>query len=148
MPEIRREARIAAPPEQVFDVVADVERYPEFLGDVRAVRRTGDLIEMTVQGGPLELRFTNRARFDRPSAITLDLVSGPFKTMHARWTFEPAEGGTRVTYLADFDLALKVPGAGRMVAAALAANAERTVEAFRRRIEAAEQRHDDVGGSR
>lgn len=135
MTEISREARIAAPPELVYDVVAAVERYPEFLSDVRSVRRQGDLVEMTVQAGPVELTFTNRAAFDRPRAIELDLVKGPFKAMRARWSFEPSAGGTLVRYHASFDLALKVPGAGRVVGAAMAANAERTVEAFRDRAE-------------
>ena len=136
MAEIVREALVAAAPEVVFDVVADVERYPDFLPDVKSVRREADRVTMTVQAGPIELRFTNRARFDRPRAIDLDLVEGPFKTMRARWSFEPAPGGTRVRYQAQFELALNLPGAGRIAAAALAANADRTVQAFRQQAEA------------
>ncbi len=146
MNRIVREAFVAAPPGIAFDVVAAVERYPEFLGDVKAVRRTGDIVEMTVQAGPLELTFANRARFDRPRRIDLDLVRGPFKAMQAAWQFTPEAGGTRVRYEAAFELALKVPGAGRVVAAALAANAERTVEAFRQRAEAAARQQTDVSG--
>ena len=136
MTEFAREARVAAPPATVYAIVADVESYPGFLSDVRAVRRTGDLVEMTVQAGPLELTFVNRVRFEPPSAIHLDLVRGPFKTMSAVWRFTPLGAGALVRYEARFELALRVPGAGRVVAAAIAANAERTVDAFRRQAEA------------
>src|SRR5262245_47409311 len=105
MARIVEEALVAAPPEVMFDIVAAVERYPEFLPDVKRVTRDGDRVEMVLQAGPIEIGFTSRARFDRPRQIHLALVKGPFKTMHARWDFVPADGGTRVRYEADFELA-------------------------------------------
>ncbi|GIW07057.1 MAG: ubiquinone-binding protein [Dehalococcoidia bacterium] len=134
MPELVEEVVLTAPVEDVYQVVADVERYPDFLPDVKAVRRQGDLIEMTVQAGPLELTWVHRADFVENREIRLTLVRGPFRRLDGRWTFTPVEDGTHVTYRTVWELDLPLPGAGFVVSRALKANVEGTVRAFVNRI--------------
>lgn len=134
MPELLEEVILTAPVEEVYPVVADVERYPEFLPDVKAVRREGDLVEMTVQAGPLELTWVHRAEFVENREIRLTLVRGPFRRLDGRWSFTPVDGGTLVTYRTAWDLNLPLPGAGLIVSRALKANLEGTIRAFVRRI--------------
>src|SRR6266508_437385 len=83
---------IAAPVELVYEVVADVERYPQFLSDVSAVDRKGDIIGMAVSAGPLSMRLVTSARFDPPRAIDLEQVQGPFRRFHGRRSEERRVG--------------------------------------------------------
>lgn len=106
MATLALDARIDAPVDLVYGVVADVERYPDFLPDVaRAVRRD-DLVSMTLRMGLVPVTLVTRARFTPPLAIDLAQVEGPFRRFDARWTFTPDGGGTRVDYRADYQLPL------------------------------------------
>jgi len=136
MPELREQVVVAAPVEQVYRVVADVDAYPRFLPGVRAVRRQGDLVEMTVQVGPLELTWTHRAEFEENRAIRLRLVQGPFRRLDGCWTFTPTPEGTLATYHTIWELDLPIPGARLAVSQALKANLQRTIRAFAERIQA------------
>ncbi|MCS6802981.1 MAG: SRPBCC family protein [Chloroflexota bacterium] len=134
MPELYQEVIVTAPVDEVYPVVAEVEKYPEFLPDVKTVRREGDLVEMTVQAGPLELTWVHHATFVDNREIRLTLVRGPFRRLDGCWTFTPVEGGTRVSYRTVWDLDLPLPGASLLVARALKANIDGTIRAFARRI--------------
>jgi coenzyme Q-binding protein COQ10 len=95
-------------PEQLFDLVADVKRYDEFLPWVTAVRiRSSTESELTadliVGFGAFKERFTSRVRMDRPHRIEVDYLEGPLKYLHNEWRFEPAAGGnTTVHFSVDF----------------------------------------------
>jgi ribosome-associated toxin RatA of RatAB toxin-antitoxin module len=134
---------VDAPIHDVYTVVADVESYPGFLPGVRRVRRNGDLVEMTVQAGPLELTWTHRATFVEDEKIVLKLVQGPFKKLDGLWSFEDLGGKTAVRYLTDWDLSLTVPGATYFVQRALTANVGQTMSAFKRRIEGLHRQERD-----
>ena len=94
--------------EQMFDLVADVGRYQEFLPWVVATRiRQRDersiLADLIVGFGPLRETFTSRVALDRPRAIDVDYVDGPLKQLHNSWTFKPDEqGGCLVDFTVDF----------------------------------------------
>lgn len=132
---IEKTGEIDAPVAKVYQVVADVEKYPEFLPGVsKVVRLAGDIVEMTVSLGPIEVSWKSKAIFDPYESIVIDLVEGPFRQMDVKWEFTPQGDKTRVRYATDFELNLRVPGLSRIVAKAIAANTDATMRAFRRRV--------------
>ena len=88
-----RETRaIARSPEYLYDIVADVERYPEFLPLVSAARiisRHEDTYEteQSLALGLLTHRFRTRTKLDRPRAITVISEDRSFSRFHIRWNF-------------------------------------------------------------
>ncbi len=93
--------------EQMFDLVADVRRYPEFLPWVTAMRVRADgpaetLADMIVGFKSLRETFTSRVRKQRPEAITVDYVEGPLKFLRNEWRFRPEAGGCAVEFSVDF----------------------------------------------
>jgi ribosome-associated toxin RatA of RatAB toxin-antitoxin module len=100
--EVRRSALVTFSPEQMFDLVVDVERYPQFLPWVAGAelheKTDRDLLaSMEMQRAGVRERFTTRNTFERPSMMTLRLVSGPFRLLEGRWSFTPiGDAGTRI----------------------------------------------------
>jgi coenzyme Q-binding protein COQ10 len=97
-------------PAQLFDLVADVERYPEFIPwmiTTRVHRRTDRFIltDLTIGTGFLRKQFSTEARLDRPHLITISSYDPMFKRFEQKWTFKPmTEAGTDVEYRVDFEL--------------------------------------------
>ncbi|MEO6225030.1 MAG: type II toxin-antitoxin system RatA family toxin [Sphingomicrobium sp.] len=95
-------------PEQLFDLVADVGRYSEFLPWVVAVRvrssnETEAVADLVVGFNAFKERFTSRVVKQRPTQICVDYVEGPLKFLHNEWRFERADdGGTEVHFSVDF----------------------------------------------
>lgn len=95
-------------PEQLFDLVADVEHYDEFLPWVVAVRVTSSsetetVADLVVGFNAFKERFTSRVSKQRPSRILVDYIEGPLKYLKNEWRFEPAaDGGTEVHFSVDF----------------------------------------------
>ncbi len=79
-------------PEQMFDLVADVKRYPEFLPWVAATRIRSDsdalmVADLVVGFKAIKETFTSRVRKRRPREIVVDYIEGPLKYLHNSWTF-------------------------------------------------------------
>lgn len=97
--------------EQMFALVADVERYPEFLPWVAALRirsREGDVFTADVLAafGALREKFTSRVALDRAAkTIVAEYIDGPFHHLKNRWHFAQREDGCEVEF--DIDFALK-----------------------------------------
>lgn len=94
-------------PEQLFDLVADVGRYQEFLPWVAAVRirldsETETLADLVVGFKALKETFTSRVHKTRPTEIEIDYIEGPLKHLHNSWTFRAAPGGTEIDFCVDF----------------------------------------------
>ena len=95
-------------PEQMFDLVADVARYDEFLPWVSAVRvrsssETEMVADLIVGFNAFKERFTSRVTKSKPSHITVDYIEGPLKYLKNEWRFDAApEGGTNVCFSVDF----------------------------------------------
>lgn len=108
MPRHTESRELAYTPEQMFDLVADVARYDEFLPWVIAtrVRRDGDtemVADMVVGFKALRERFTSRIEKQRPDRIDVDYIEGPLKFLHNSWKFRPdGEGGCIVDFCVDF----------------------------------------------
>ena len=94
-------------PAQLFDLVVDVEQYPDFLPWVIAARVTGRrdqtmLVEMTMGTSLLHKQFTTVALLDRPHRMEINSYDPIFERFEQIWTFEPAaDGGTNVEYRVD-----------------------------------------------
>ena len=95
-------------PEQLFDLVADVARYDEFLPWVVAVRIRSSseqetIADLVVGFSAFKERFTSRVVKDRPDRICVDYVEGPLKYLHNEWEFQrAADGGTDLHFSVDF----------------------------------------------
>jgi coenzyme Q-binding protein COQ10 len=94
----KRRARHSAP--QMFDLVADVERYPEFVPLCKALKirqRTPNadgteviVADMTVSFKLVQESFTSKVTLDRTNLkILVEYLRGPFSNLENRWTFEP-----------------------------------------------------------
>jgi coenzyme Q-binding protein COQ10 len=92
----------------MFDLVADVRRYQEFLPWVAATRIRSDsetlmTADLVVGFKSLKETFTSRVTKDRPRSITVEYVEGPLKYLKNDWTFAPdGQGGTDVDFCVDF----------------------------------------------
>ena len=108
MPRHTEKRLLPYTPEQLFDLVADVGRYQEFLPWVAATRiRSDSATEMTadlvVGFRALKETFTSRVRKSRPREIVIDYVEGPLKYLHNEWKFDRAgDGGTDLCFSVDF----------------------------------------------
>ena len=97
-------------PAQLFDLVADVERYPEFIPwmiTTRVRRRTDRFIltDLTIGAGFLRKQFSTEARLDRPHLMTISSHDPMFKRFEQKWTFkQTTEAWTDVEYRVDFEL--------------------------------------------
>ena len=108
MPRHSETRHLPYTPEQLFELVADVEHYDEFLPWVVAVRvrsssETETIADLVVGFSAFKERFTSRVLKERPERITVDYIEGPLKHLHNEWRFEPATGGgTNVHFSVDF----------------------------------------------
>jgi coenzyme Q-binding protein COQ10 len=95
-------------PEQMFDLVADVARYPEFLPWVSAIRvrsnsDTQMVADMIVGFKGLRETFTSKVEKARPERIRVDYLEGPLKHLNNDWKFRPdGKGGCLVDFSVDF----------------------------------------------
>jgi coenzyme Q-binding protein COQ10 len=108
MPRHSETRHLPYTPEQLFDMVADVARYDEFLPWVVAVRVRSSseretVADLVVGFNAFKERFTSRVVKERPGRICVDYVEGPLKYLHNEWKFDPATGGgTNVGFSVDF----------------------------------------------
>lgn len=103
MPSFETTRRVPYTPEQMFDLVADVEQYPRFFPLCEALRvRTrerkgdGELLVAAMDIGYRAIRetITSRVALERRHlAVRVELVDGPFRHLENRWRFEEAPGG-------------------------------------------------------
>ncbi|HEX8641946.1 MAG TPA: type II toxin-antitoxin system RatA family toxin [Allosphingosinicella sp.] len=108
MPRHSEQRNLPYMPEQLFDLVADVKSYHEFLPWVAAVRvrsnsETDMVADLVVGFRAIKETFTSRVRKRRPSEIVIDYIEGPLKYLHNSWKFEPdGRGGTNIAFCVDF----------------------------------------------
>ena len=111
MRQIYRHALVPFTAEQMYTLVDDVSRYPEFLPWCRKAeeleRTPSEVVaSLEVHKGALHARFTTRNRVQPPEAIILQLVDGPFRTLSGAWRFSPiADKGSRVSLQLQFAFA-------------------------------------------
>ena len=140
MPRHSEKRTLPYSPDQLFDLVADVKRYPEFLPWVAATRIRSDsetlmIADLAVGFKSLKETFTSRVTKQRPRKILVEYVEGPLKYLKNDWEFEPdGRGGTRLGFCVDFAFKSRVfeAIAGQMFDRAL----RRMIAAFEARAHA------------
>ena len=149
MPRFSSKRRVRHTAPQMFDLVADVERYPEFVPLCQSLKirqrmpkEDGTEIivaDMTVSFKLVRESFTSRVTLDRPKlTILVEYLQGPFSRMQNRWSFKPAgEAACDVEFFIDYEFKSRMLGMlmGSMFDVA-----------FRRFASAFEQRADRVYG--
>ncbi len=111
MPGIRETRRLPWTAEQMFDLVADVARYGEFLPWVVATRIKSDsetemVADMLVGFNALREKFTSRVEKqrpgDQPGRIKVHYVDGPMRDLDNVWEFRSTEDGCEIEFLVSF----------------------------------------------
>ncbi|SJZ48347.1 coenzyme Q-binding protein COQ10 [Enhydrobacter aerosaccus] len=100
-------------PRQLFDLVADVPRYPEFLPwctAARVRRHEGPNVEtdeLAIGFGPFHEKFVSRVVLtpDDPAGLRIETVGveGPFRSLSSRWLFQPHPSGTLIDFSLEFE---------------------------------------------
>ena len=127
-------------PEQMFDLVADIDRYPEFLPwclDANVWERNENevLADLVIGYGPVREKFTSRVTLERPGHIHVEYLKGPMKHLSNHWRFiENGDGGTTIDFFLDFEF--KSPLMQRVVGMLFQEAVRRMVAAFEARARA------------
>lgn len=100
-------------PEQLFDLVADVGKYPQFLpwcvgARVRSHSDCQLVADLTIGFGPFRESFTSRVTLDRPHRVKVKYENGPFRYLNNQWDFKPHPGGTEVSFFVDFEFRSRI----------------------------------------
>ncbi len=125
-------------PKAMFDIVADLEGYPRFIANCKAMDVRPDpaargkdvrLAKMTLSFGPITQAYTSRVTVD-PEALTIaaKAVDGPFAYLDSVWSFEPEGQGTRVRFEIDFKISNPLIAA--VAEPAFAAKQDEIIQAF------------------
>jgi coenzyme Q-binding protein COQ10 len=149
MPRYSNKRRVQHRAEQMFDLVADVERYPEFVPlcqslKIRQRKPKPDgtevvVADMTVSFKLVRETFTSQITLDRPNLkILVEYLKGPFSSLENRWTFEPRGEG-----VCDVGFNIAYEFRSRMLAMLMGAMFD---TAFSRFSAAFEKRADQVYG--
>ncbi|RAI36892.1 type II toxin-antitoxin system RatA family toxin [Rhodoplanes serenus] len=150
MPRFRARRRVRHAADEMFDLVADMDSYPEFVPlctgmKVRGRTSVGEGVEvaiarMTVSYKVFHEHFTTRVTMDRPAlTITVDYLEGPLKVLSNRWSFRPLDdGSSEVEFYIDYEFK------SRMLSTLMGAVFD---AAFRKFASAFEARADVVYGT-
>jgi ribosome-associated toxin RatA of RatAB toxin-antitoxin module len=109
MQEVERSALVTYTPAQMFALVNDVARYPEFLpwcvgARVEEVSDVERIAALKVARGVLQTEFTTRNTLQPDAQIHMQLVHGPFRNLVGEWRFEPiGTRGSRVHFRIEFE---------------------------------------------
>lgn len=129
-------------PEQMFDLVADIGKYPQFLpwcvgSKVKSRSPAEEVADLTIGFGPFRESFTSRVVLDRPGQVRVRYENGPFRYLNNQWKFTPDPRGCRVDFFVEFEFS------SRMLQAAIGVVFN---EAVRRMVKAFLKRAQDVYG--
>jgi coenzyme Q-binding protein COQ10 len=122
MPQFSTTRRVRHSAADMFDLVADVERYPQFVPMCQALavrRRTAEsdgrevvIADMTIAYKFVRETFTSRVTLDRPKLeILVEYLEGPFRTMNNRWRFRlTGEHACEVEFFIDYEFRSRTLG--------------------------------------
>jgi coenzyme Q-binding protein COQ10 len=100
-------------PAQMFDLVADVSAYPEFLPwciGVRVRKREGNVItaDLVIGFKMFREQFSSRVTLDRPRRIDVQYIQGPMKHLNNHWLFAPHPDGVEIDFYVDFEFRSRI----------------------------------------
>jgi coenzyme Q-binding protein COQ10 len=136
MPTHAEERVLPYTPKQLFDLVADIERYPEFLPwcvGARIRERRPDLVvaDLIIGFRMFRERFTSRVSLSPPGRIDVNYAEGPFRYLSNHWTFTSVAGGCRVGFFVDFEFKSRL--LQRLIEVLFSEAVRRMVGAFEKR---------------
>jgi len=114
MTQVDRSALVLHTAEQMFDLVNDVESYPQFLpwcSGTTLIESTDETMQasLKVAKAGLKYSFTTRNELKRPEMIRIELVEGPFSSLSGLWTFKPlSDEACKVSLSMQFDFSGKL----------------------------------------
>lgn len=135
----RENRQLPYTPRQMFDLVADVERYPEFLPWIVALRvqernAQNIIADMIVRFGILRETFTSHVSLTPYRHIQVQYLNGPLRSLNTDWFFNDDEaGGCHLHFAVSFEF--KSQALERLARATLGGGARRIAEAFEKRAE-------------
>jgi len=135
--KIERSALLEYPAEYIYDLVNDIEAYPEFLKDCKSARiieHEDDFMvaELILKKAGLELAFTTRNTLEAGEKISLSLVEGPFKNFSGYWEFTSlGADASRVSITLDFEI--KNSLASRLLGKLLESVVNELIDSFSKR---------------
>lgn len=144
MPGIRETRRLPYSAAQMFDLVADVKRYPEFLPWVIATRVRSDsetemVADMVVGFKAIREKFTSRVEKERPGWLRVHYMDGPLRDLDNKWQFaDIGPGECEIDFCVDFTF--RNPVFERLAG-------QYFDRAFRKLVSAFEARADQLYGS-
>ena len=108
MRRIERSALLPYPATDVYDLVNDVERYPQYLKWCKAAEiiESGDglmVAALTLAGRGIRQTLVTRNTLIPHHSISMTLAQGPFKHLSGTWTFAPLGPGSRVCLALEFE---------------------------------------------
>lgn len=134
-------------PQRMFEIVADLDDYPRFVPNCKAIDVRPDpagaadvrLAKMTLYFGPITQAYTSRVTIDTAGlTVSAKAVDGPFAYLDSVWSFQPEGMGTRVRFEIDFKISN--PFIAAVAEPAFAAKQEEIMRAF---CEEADRRFGD-----
>ena len=141
MPTHAEKRKLPFTPEQMFDLVADVEKYPQFLPwcvatRIKSRQKDGVTADMVIGYKVFRERFTSVARFDRAAMrIDVEYKEGPFKYLNNHWLFEPdGKAGCAIDFYVDFEFRSQL--LEKAITAVFNEAVRRMVSAFEKRAQA------------
>jgi coenzyme Q-binding protein COQ10 len=123
-------------PDQLFDLVADVGKYPRFLpwciaARVRSRTERELLADLTIGFGPFRETFGSRVTLERPQRVKVRYEKGPFRYLNNQWEFMPHPQGCEVDFFVDFEFHSRILQAA--IGLVFNEAVRRMVAAFRKR---------------
>ncbi len=109
MPTLNNSVCVIYTPEQMYDLVNDVEAYPQYLplcSSVKVLAKSPSQLKATItlSKGKIKLSFTTANSMEQGKQINMNLVDGPFKHLRGVWRFLPiGNGGCETSFDLDFE---------------------------------------------
>ena len=114
MTVIQKSALVKFSAQQMFDLVNDIEAYPEFLpwcSGSRILKREDDIVEaeLVISKGAFKKSFSTRNRIDKGRRMTVSLLNGPFSHLEGTWDFIPLrEDASKISLDLEFEMSGKL----------------------------------------
>ena len=114
MTVVQKSALVKFSAQQMFDLVNDIESYPQFLpwcSGSRILSRGDGVLEaeLSISKGGFKKSFSTRNRIDQGGTITVSLLDGPFSYLEGVWNFMPLrEDASKITLDLEFEMSGKL----------------------------------------
>lgn len=114
MTVVQKSALVRYSAQQMFDLVNDIEAYPQFLpwcSGSRIIKRIDDIVEaeLLISKGGFKKSFSTRNRVDSGGKITVSLLDGPFSYLEGVWNFMPLrEDASKISLDLEFEMSGKL----------------------------------------